>query len=138
MGRLKFNKKEPFTVIERKGKDGKVTFIRHTANDFRTISLSGKVRIPNSLSDSSSLYYSIRSIGFAFLSLFPEFLDQRHSKAILTYSIPINPSPIRTLWYDFQYTLKGGSDVETALTETLSKQNTINEGITACTRPDDS
>ena len=136
MGRLKFNKKEPFTIIERKGKDGKVSFIRHTTNGFQTISVSGKVKIPNSLTDSSPLYFSIRSIGFDFLGLFPDFLVQQHSKAILTYTIPINPSPQRTLWYDFQYTIKGGSDIEAALTELLAKQHIIKERITACTKLD--
>ena len=132
MGRLKFNKKEPFTIIERKGKDGKVTFIRHTANGFQTLSVSGKVKIPEGLTDSILLNKSIRSIGFEFLHLFPDFLVQKRNSAILTYTFPIANDRQGAIHYDFHYTQKGGSDIETALNETLSKINMINQGITAC------
>ena len=136
MGRLKFNKKEPFTFIERKGKDGKVTIIRHTANGFQTLSVSGKVKIPAGLSDSIVLSNSISSIGFEFLHLFPDFLDQKKKSAILTYTFPIKNDRQAALHYDFHYIKKGGSDIETALNETLSKINMINEGITACMKSD--
>ena len=127
MGRLKFNKKEPFTIIERKGKDGKVTFIRHTANGFQTLSVSGKVKIPVGLTDSIILSKSITSIGFEFLHLFPDFLDQKKKSAILTYTFPVANERQGPLRYDYHYILKGGSDIETALNETLSKINMINK-----------
>lgn len=132
MGRIKLNKKEPFTIIERKGKDGKVTLLYHTANGFQTLSVSGKVKIPAGLSDSTVLSNSISSIGFEFLHLFPDFLEQKKSSAILTYTFPIVNDRQSGLHYDFHYIKKGGSDIETALNEVLSKINIINQEITAC------
>jgi len=129
------NKKSPFTITERRGKGGEVTIIRHNANDFKTMSISGKCKTPKGLSNSVLLYNSIRFIGFELLRLFPNLFNQNRNTTIFTYSLPAveDRDTSRGLHYSFQYTMNGGSDIETAISQVLPLIPKINEKVTACT-----
>ena len=131
----RINKKVPFTVTERRGKNGNITIIRHTANGFRTLAFCGKCKTPKGLSNSNLLYNSIRFIGFELLRLFPDLFNQNRSTTIFTYSLPSveDRDTSRGLHYSFTYTMNGGSDTETAINKLLPLIPTINEKISACT-----
>ncbi len=134
MGRLRINIKAPFTMIERRGKGGDITVIRHTINGFCTVTVSGKCKTPKGLSNSTSLYYSIHSIGYELLHQFPDLLSQKKDSTIFSYSLPAVESRETKagLHYSFQYILNGGSNIETAITTLLPIIPKINEKITSC------
>lgn len=132
----RINKKMPFTVTERRGKDGNITIIRHNANGFRTLAFCGKCKTPKGLSDSTSLFNTISSIGYELLHQFPAFFNQKRSSAILTYTLPAveDRETSRGLHYSFQYTMNDGSDNETVISQVLPLIPIINEKISACTK----
>lgn len=133
MGRLRINNKAPFTMIERRGKGGNITVIRHTINGFCTVTVSGKCKTPKGLSNSSYLYNSIHSIGYELLRQFPGLFKQEKNSTIFSYSLPAVESRETKsgLHYSFQYILNGGSNIETAITELLPIIPKINEKITS-------
>ena len=131
----RINKNKPFTVTERRGKGGDITIIRHNKTGFKTMSINGKCKTPKGLSNSNLLYNSIRFIGFELLRLFPNFFNQDRNTTIFTYSLPAveDRDTSRGLHYSFQYTMHGGSDIETAISQLLPLMPKINEKVTACT-----
>lgn len=131
MGRLRINNKAPFTMIERRGKGGDITVIRHTINGFCTVTVSGKCKTPKGLSNSTYLYYSIHSIGYELLRQFPDLFKQEKDSTIFSYSLPAVESRETKagLHYSFQYILNGGSNIETAITTLLPIIPKINEKI---------
>lgn len=131
---FRINKKSPLTVIERKGKGGSITVVLHSANGFRTMSVDGKCKTPRGLSNSSLLNAFILSIGYELLHLFPNLFCQRRSSAILTYTLPARSEDRDSkggLRYSFTYTMNGGSDIETAISQVLPLIPNISERITA-------
>jgi hypothetical protein len=135
MGGYRINKKAPFTLTERRGKGGNITIITHTVNGFRTLTVSGKCKTPKGLSNSSYLYYSIHSIGYELLHQFPDLFKQGKNSTIFSFSLPAveDRETKGGLRYSFQYTMNGGSNIETAITELLPIIPKINEKVTACT-----
>lgn len=131
----RINKNKPFTVTERRGKGGDITVIRHNKTGFRTLSINGNCKTPKGLSNSNLLYNSIRFIGFELLRLFPDLFNQNRNTTIFTYSLPAveDRDTSRGLHYSFQYTMNGGSDIETAISQLLPLLPKINEKVTACT-----
>lgn len=129
------NKNKPFTVTERRVKGGDITVIRHNKTGFKTLSINGICKTPKGLSNSNLLYNSIRFIGFELLRLFPDLFNQNRNTTIFTYSLPAveDRDTSRGLHYSFQYTMNGGSDTETAISQLLPLMPKINEKITACT-----
>lgn len=126
--------KVPFHSQAVKNKFGEVAVIKHSATGFRSISVCGKVKVPNCLEENRSLHNEIHQIGLNFLHLFPDILVQKSDASIITFSLPINPSPKRTLWYDFHYILNGNTDTDVAIQTLLLKNNVIAEKISAYTK----
>ena len=135
MGGQKRNSKNPLIVTESRGKGGNITVIRHTASDFRTLTISGKCKTPKGLSDSSFLNYSISAIGYELQHQFPDFFKQNRASAILTYSLPATSEKRNSssgFHYDFQYTMNDGPNNETVISQLLPLIPSINEKITSC------
>ena len=124
--------KKPFKVKERSGKGGKVTILINSISGSMTLEVSGKVTAPQGLQDTLFFYSSINSIGKDFQHTFPDLFDQGSNKAIVTYTFPTSiGTRDSAFWYEFQYILKGGSDIKTAFAKILPMIPSINEKILA-------
>ena len=135
MGGLKKKSKNPLTVSESRGKGGNITIIRHNANGFRTLTISGNCKTPKGLSDSSLLNYSITAIGYELQRQFPDFFKQNRGSAILTYTLPVTSEKRNSssgFHYDFQYILNDGPNNETVISQTLPFIPIIKNKIITC------
>ena len=125
--------KKPFKVKERSGKGGKVTILINSISGSMTLEVSGKVTAPQGLQDTLFFYSSINSISKDFQHTYPDLFDQGSNKAIVTYTFPTSiGTRDSAFWYEFQYILKGGSDIKTAFTIVLSQIENLNDRIISC------
>lgn len=125
--------KKPFKVKVRSGKGGKVTILINSISGSMTLEVSGKVTAPQGLQDTLFFYSSINSIGKDFQHTFPDLFDQGSNKAIITYTFPTSIGTRNSaFWYEFQYILKGGSDIKTAFAIVLSQIENLNEKVISC------
>ncbi len=133
--RYRTTKNAPFTITERRGKGGDITVIRHNATGLKTMAVNGKCKTPKGLSNSNLLNNSIRFIGYELLRQFPDLFNQNRNTTIFTYSLPTveDRESLRGLHYSFTYTMNGGSDIETAISQVLPLIPSINEKISVCT-----
>ena len=121
-----------FRSKTRKNKTGEVSVIRHK-NGFRTLSVTGKVKIPSFFSNYPKVLHStITEVGSLLLGLFP-FLAQGKDKRICTFSLPettVRRNAHINLTYDFLYTISGVDiPTETILQTLLTRNEVIGEFI---------
>lgn len=123
-----------FRILSQKNKSGEVSVVLNRKTGFRSMSVSGKVKVPKAFTNDRILHTSIYHIGLKFLRSYPDLFVQRRDKSIITSSlVPFVNHQYRIVNYDFNYIIKdGGPDSETAIKKILANNNAINEKITAC------
>lgn len=136
MGTLKkIEKKKDMTFIERRGKGGCVTVIYHKSNGFSSLVIEGSCETPKGIADSPFLHKSILSVGYEMQHLFPGLFLQKPNSSIISYTLPATGEDRNTkggLHYSFHYILNGGSDIKTAISQTLPFIPIIKNKIITC------
>ena len=114
-----------------KNKAGEVSVIRHKSG-FRTLNVTGKVKIPSFFSKYPDILQRIiTEVGAYFLGLFP-FLNQAKNKRICTYSLPESVVKMKDyvgLSYDFLFVIADNISSNIVLESVLNKNLVIGELI---------